>query len=200
MTDTRTETDSLGPIEVPADAYWGAQTQRAVQNFPISGRPVPGAVIHAFGQLKAAAARANAELERITGMDSRIDDLETLVELGTEEGDADTLAEAETELTKVAKAVSELEVRTLLSGEYDEREAIVTIRSGAASMPPRASQPAATFRCGGRTEFGRNDSASCAGMFCASHASPSRIRSTCSREVTGFRIDRSTTSPLRWDR
>lgn len=81
-----------------------------------------------------ALSRANAERDRIVGMDARIDDLETLVELGTEEGDADTLAEAETELTKVAKAVSELEVRTLLSGEYDEREAVVTIRAGAGGV------------------------------------------------------------------
>ena len=85
-------------------------------------------------RVTSALSRANAERDRIVGMDSRIDDLETLVELGTEEGDADTLAEAETELTKVAKAVSELEVRTLLSGEYDEREAVVTIRAGAGGV------------------------------------------------------------------
>ena len=85
-------------------------------------------------RVTSALSRANAERDRIVGMDARIDDLETLVELGTEEGDADTLAEAETELTKVAKAVSELEVRTLLSGEYDEREAVVTIRAGAGGV------------------------------------------------------------------
>ena len=78
--------------------------------------------------------RANAELDRINAMDARIDDLEALVELGTEEGDADTLAEAEGELAKVAKAVGQLEVRTLLSGEYDEREAVVTIRAGAGGV------------------------------------------------------------------
>ncbi|GAA8849963.1 peptide chain release factor 2 [Helicobacter pylori] len=78
--------------------------------------------------------RANAELDRINAMDARIDDLEALVELGTEEGDADTLTEAEGELAKVAKAVGQLEVRTLLSGEYDEREAVVTIRAGAGGV------------------------------------------------------------------
>ncbi|GAB48491.1 peptide chain release factor 2 [Mobilicoccus pelagius NBRC 104925] len=79
--------------------------------------------------------RANAELERIEGMDSRIDDLEALVEMGTEDGgDAETLAEAETELAAVKKAVGELEVRTLLSGEYDQREAVVTIRAGAGGV------------------------------------------------------------------
>ncbi len=78
--------------------------------------------------------RANAELERITGMDARIDDLEVLVEMGQEESDAETLAEAERELTALRKAVGELEVRTLLNGEYDQREAVVTIRSGAGGV------------------------------------------------------------------
>ena len=78
--------------------------------------------------------RANSELERVTGMYERIDDLEVLVELGEEEDDADTMAEAERELASVRKAVGELEVRTLLSGEYDEREAVVTIRSGAGGV------------------------------------------------------------------
>jgi peptide chain release factor 2 len=79
--------------------------------------------------------RANSELERVTGMDRRIEDLEALVEMATEDGgDADTLVEAEAELTAVRKAVGELEVRTLLGGEYDVREAVVTIRSGAGGV------------------------------------------------------------------
>ena len=79
--------------------------------------------------------RANAELERVTGMDQRVEDLETLVEMATEDGgDAETLAEAETELASLKKAVAELEVRTLLSGEYDQREAVITIRAGAGGM------------------------------------------------------------------
>ena len=81
-----------------------------------------------------ALSRANAELERVTGMDARIDDLEALVELGEEESDEATMVEAERELAKVRKAVGELEVRTLLGGEYDEREAVVTIRSGAGGV------------------------------------------------------------------
>jgi peptide chain release factor 2 len=67
-------------------------------------------------------------------MYERIDELEVLVQLGEEEGDADTMAEAERELTSLRKAVGELEVRTLLNGEYDEREAVVTIRSGAGGV------------------------------------------------------------------
>ena len=81
-----------------------------------------------------ALSRANHERSRILSMESRIDDLEALVELGQEEEDADTLTEAEAELEKVAKAVGQLEVRTLLSGEYDEREAVVTIRAGAGGV------------------------------------------------------------------
>jgi fumarate hydratase, class II len=58
----RTERDSMGELKVPADALWGAQTQRAVQNFPISGRPLPRAFIRAVGVIKQAAALANARL------------------------------------------------------------------------------------------------------------------------------------------
>src|SRR5664280_1899642 len=78
--------------------------------------------------------RANSELERITGMDNRIDDLELMVQLGTEEADADTMSDAETELASLKKAVGELEVRTLLNGEWDKREAVITIRSGAGGV------------------------------------------------------------------
>ncbi|MGI9092150.1 MAG: peptide chain release factor 2, partial [Mycobacteriales bacterium] len=78
--------------------------------------------------------RAKAEHDRVVGMDNRIDDLEALVELGQEEDDAATMAEAEAELAVVTKAVGELEVRTLLAGDYDERPAVVTIRSGAGGV------------------------------------------------------------------
>src|SRR5690606_19654263 len=58
--DFRIEHDSMGELEVPADALWGASTQRAVENFPVSGRPMPRGFIRALGLLKAAAAEANA--------------------------------------------------------------------------------------------------------------------------------------------
>ena len=58
----RTEHDSMGELKVPLDALWGAQTQRAVENFPISGRPMPRAFIGALGRVKQAAARANSRL------------------------------------------------------------------------------------------------------------------------------------------
>ena len=60
-TKTRTETDSFGPIEVPADAYWGAQTERSIENFPFGPREqMPLEIVHALGFIKQAAARVNA--------------------------------------------------------------------------------------------------------------------------------------------
>ncbi|KRS18058.1 class II fumarate hydratase [Roseovarius indicus] len=59
MTDTRTETDSFGPLEVPADKYWGAQTQRSIMNFPIGWEKQPVAVVRALGVIKKACAMAN---------------------------------------------------------------------------------------------------------------------------------------------
>ena len=59
----RKEHDSMGELQVPADALWGAQTQRAVENFPISGLTMPRAFIGALGLVKQAAARANTRLE-----------------------------------------------------------------------------------------------------------------------------------------
>jgi len=73
-------------------------------------------------------------LERFSSLDNRVDDLDVLVELAVEEGDADSLAEADSELGRLRQAVEQLEVRTLLSGEYDAREALVTIRSGAGGV------------------------------------------------------------------
>jgi len=64
-TQTRIEKDSMGEMPVPGDVLYGASTQRAVLNFPISGRPVPEAVILAFGRLKAACASVNLELGKL---------------------------------------------------------------------------------------------------------------------------------------
>ena len=59
--ETRRETDSIGAIDVPADAYWGAQTQRSLQNFRIGGERMPAPLIRALGIVKQAAARVNLE-------------------------------------------------------------------------------------------------------------------------------------------
>ncbi len=67
MSDFRIERDSMGEVHVPAQAYYGAQTQRAVDNFPISGWPLPADLIHALGLVKYAAAVANRDLGKLTG-------------------------------------------------------------------------------------------------------------------------------------
>ena len=70
MTPTRTETDSFGPLEVPGDSYWGAQTERSVGNFPFGQTErMPVEIVHALGYVKQAAARVNA---RIGGLDPQI--------------------------------------------------------------------------------------------------------------------------------
>ncbi|HLM16427.1 MAG TPA: class II fumarate hydratase [Acidimicrobiia bacterium] len=63
---TRTETDSMGPIEVPADRYWGAQTQRSLHHFSIGGDRMPTAVIRGMAILKKAAAQVNEELGKLS--------------------------------------------------------------------------------------------------------------------------------------
>ena len=65
-TDYRTEHDSMGDVRVPVRAYYGAQTQRAVENFPISGQPLPAELIHAMGLVKCACGVANRDLGKLT--------------------------------------------------------------------------------------------------------------------------------------
>ena len=70
MTPTRTETDSFGPLEVPGDSYWGAQTERSMGNFPFgTSERMPVEIVHALGFVKQAAARVNA---RIGGLDPEL--------------------------------------------------------------------------------------------------------------------------------
>jgi len=74
------------------------------------------------------------EMDRFTGLQGRIEDVALMIEMAQEEGDAEALADADIEVGRLKKSVEALEVRTLLSGEYDAREAIVTIRSGAGGV------------------------------------------------------------------
>ena len=67
---TRTESDSMGPIEVPDDALWGAQTQRSRQNFKIGGHTFPREMIRALGMVKKCAARANVELGELGALEA----------------------------------------------------------------------------------------------------------------------------------
>jgi peptide chain release factor 2 len=79
-------------------------------------------------------AHAQGDLRRLEDLRRRIDDLPVLYELAEDEGDEGAIADADAERTKLREDISSLEVRTLLSGEYDEREALVTIRSEAGGV------------------------------------------------------------------
>ncbi|MHC4402395.1 MAG: class II fumarate hydratase [Planctomycetota bacterium] len=72
MTGFRVERDSMGEVRLPAQAYYGAQTQRAVENFPVSGQPLPEELIRAVGLVKWAAATANRDLGKLTGSGNRL--------------------------------------------------------------------------------------------------------------------------------
>jgi fumarate hydratase class II len=70
MTATRTETDSFGPLEVPADKYWGAQTQRSLMNFPIGWETQPVAIVRALGVVKKACADGQQGLGKLDARSS----------------------------------------------------------------------------------------------------------------------------------
>ncbi|CEG98465.1 peptide chain release factor 2 [Propionibacterium freudenreichii] len=78
--------------------------------------------------------RLQSSVEKVQTLRSRLDDASTLLELASEESDADTAQEAEKEIATLADEIDTLEVQTLLSGEYDERDALVTIRSEAGGV------------------------------------------------------------------
>ena len=87
-TTTRTETDSFGPIEVPADSYWGAQTERSIENFPFgASERMPLEIIRALGFIKQAAARVNA---RIGGLDPKIAEVVQQAAAEVARGDLDS--------------------------------------------------------------------------------------------------------------
>ncbi len=91
-----------------------------------------------------------AEVRKAEALRSRIDDLAVLFEMAEEEDDPDTRAEAESELVSVRKALDEMEVRTLLSGEYDSREALINIRAEAAAWtPPTSPRSSSACTCAG---------------------------------------------------
>jgi peptide chain release factor 2 len=75
-----------------------------------------------------------SQVDHVTSLRSRLDDVAVLAELADEEDDASSFAEAQTELRRLNEAIESLEVRTLLSGEYDARDALLTIRSGAGGI------------------------------------------------------------------
>ena len=66
MTETRIETDSFGPLEVPSSKYWGAQTQRSLINFPIGWEKQPTAIVSALGVIKKACALTNIDMGKLS--------------------------------------------------------------------------------------------------------------------------------------
>ena len=102
---------------------------------------------------------AESQLKRLTSASQRIDDVETLVELGQEEQDQESLDEAQNEIGEIQKDLDQMEIQTLLDGEYDERSAVVTIRSGAGGMDTSYAEEAgiksATFQVDAPYAYGR---------------------------------------------
>ena len=85
-------------------------------------------------KVTSALSHRQSDLARITGIERRLDDLEVLVEMANEAGDEDSAKEAQDELLALQKTLGDLEVQTLLDGEYDARPAVVTIRAGAGGV------------------------------------------------------------------
>jgi peptide chain release factor 2 len=85
-------------------------------------------------KVTSALSHRQSELSRLTSIERRLDDLEVLIELANEAGDEESAREAETELASLTTVLGELEVQTLLNGEYDARPAVVTIRAGAGGV------------------------------------------------------------------
>ncbi len=85
-------------------------------------------------KVTSALSHRQAELARITSIEGRLDDLEIMVQLANEEQDASAAADARAELADIQKVLGDLEVQTLLDGEYDQRPAVITIRAGAGGV------------------------------------------------------------------
>ncbi len=85
-------------------------------------------------KVTSALSHRQSELKRITELQSKLDDLDVLIEMAREADDADAAEEAAAELDVIEKTLAEMEVQTLLDGEYDARPAVVTIRAGAGGV------------------------------------------------------------------
>lgn len=99
-----------------------------------AGRPDLWDDVDAAQQITSRLAYAQGDLRRLDDLRRRLDDVPVLYELAEDEGDESAVADADAERAKLRSEISSLEVRTLLSGEYDEREALVTIRSEAGGI------------------------------------------------------------------
>jgi peptide chain release factor 2 len=117
------------------------------------------------------------ELRRVTGLRSRLDDLPLLYELAEEAEDADAAADADNDRAKLREEIASLEVRTLLSGEYDERNALITIRAEAGGVD--AADFAESTRAG--------PSATTTASTCSTRPTPKRPASSPPRSASAPR-------------
>lgn len=132
LTEIKALRATLGTIEAVTDP--AALEERIAQLSQQAAAPDLWDDPAAGQEVTSALSAAQSELNRLTDLASRIDDAETLAELGIEHDDADSLAEAEAEIAAIRADIDSLEVRTLLNGEYDGRDAVVTIRAGAGGV------------------------------------------------------------------
>lgn len=121
----RTEHDSMGELQVPTDALWGAQTQRAVENFPVSGQPIPRGFIRALGLVKAAAASVNASLGHL---DADRAGAIVVAAMAVADGDHDD-----------AFPVDVFQTGSGTSSNMNANEVIATLARRAAGMPVHAN-------------------------------------------------------------
>src|SRR6476660_6197299 len=145
-TATRTETDSFGPIQVPADAYWGAQTERSIENFPFGQREqMPLEIVHALGFIKQAAARVNA---RIGGLDPKLAEVIQQAAAEVARGDLDSQFPLVVWQTG-SGTQSNMNANEVVAGRANE---ILTGKRGGRSLftptttSTRASRPTTAFR------------------------------------------------------
>jgi peptide chain release factor 2 len=123
---------TLGSVETVMDI--GALRKQAADLEEETARPDLWSDQENAQRVTSKLAHLQGELRRVGDLRSRLDDLHVLYELAEDESDAGSLAEADTELTGLRRDIGSLEVRTLLSGEYDGRDALVTIRSEAGGV------------------------------------------------------------------
>jgi fumarate hydratase class II len=127
---TRTETDSMGPVRVPADHYWGAQTQRSLHHFAISRDTMPVPIIRAFGILKRAAAEVNADLGLLP-----VEARDLIVRAAIEVGDGSLAAEFPLRVWQTGSGTqSNMNVNEVIAGRANELA--TGVRGGKAPIHP----------------------------------------------------------------
>ena len=130
--DLKDLSNTLASIETVMDV--GALRSEIAELEAEAGKPDLWSDVENAQRVTSRLSHRQGDLRRVTALRQRLDDLDVLYELAEEESDAGSVAEAESERTRLRRDIAGLEVRTLLAGEYDEREALVTIRSEAGGV------------------------------------------------------------------